>query len=230
MEEKIKMMEKNKVKAVIFDLDGTLADTLGTIKNAMDKTFSKFSLPERSLEDIRQAIGCGARMLIAKLMPPECAASDEYVDRVLEYYDARYRETFLDCGDCYDGVKETVLWLSDKGIKLAVLSNKQDYQTKALVNSLFPEGVFLSVRGQTDLPKKPDPTVPLMIADELSVNPSECAYVGDSEVDRLTAENAGMIPLVVGWGYRTRDELAENGIDNVIADANALRARLIELI
>ena len=220
------METKRKIKAVIFDLDGTIADTLGSLQLAVNRTLDVFSHPNVTREHVRRAIGGGARAFVEGVLPDDMPHDEKYVDNVLSIYDGIYRECFLECRECFDGVRELVDACKREGLLLAVLSNKQDYQTKALVKSLFAEGLFADVRGQTDLPKKPDPTVPLMMADALGVDPSECAYVGDSEVDYKTALNSGMIPVIVGWGYRTEEELRSNGVEEILKTAVEVAEKL----
>ena len=217
------------VRALIFDLDGTLADTIGGIQDGMNETMAHFGYPERSYEDIRRAIGNGARLLVRRSMPERDAANDARVSEVLAYYDAAYAHTYMHTRECYEGMVETVKELRARGYRLGVLSNKQDVYTKRLVAQLFPDGEFSVVMGQTDLPTKPDPTVPHMIAQALGVEPSECAMIGDSDVDIITAKNAGMVGIGCGWGYRAPDMLRACGADAVIDRPLALLELLPDL-
>lgn len=208
----------NKVKAVIFDLDGTLADTVGSICEAVNMAMREFDFAERNYDDVVAAIGNGARLLIKRLLPQDAARDEAFVDEVLAFYDECYKKTYLHCRQCYDGIPELIELLKARGLCLGVLSNKQDFQTKGLVDSLFPSHPFDFVQGQTDLPKKPDPTVPLMAAKVLCAEAYECLYVGDSDVDVLTAKNAGMLPLSVSWGYRTEAQLRDAGAEVIARD------------
>lgn len=209
-----------KVKAVIFDLDGTLADTVGSIREAVNMAMRKFGFAERSYDEVVAAIGNGARLLIKRLLPSDVACDDVILDKVLAFYDECYKKTYLNCRQCYDGIPELITALKACGLRLGVLSNKQDFQTKGLVDSLFPSHPFDFVQGQTELPKKPDPTVPLMAAKSLGAEAGECLYIGDSDVDVLTAKNAGMIPLAVSWGYRTEDQLRDVGAEVIAKDVS----------
>ncbi|MBQ9080431.1 MAG: HAD-IA family hydrolase [Clostridia bacterium] len=204
------------IKAIIFDLDGTLADTIGSIRRAVNLAMSHYGFAEHSYDAVRCAIGNGARMLIRRLIPAEVAADEARVDEILDYYNARYAETYRDANRCYDGMKHAVMTLHERGYRLAILSNKPDIFVRELAKILFPENIISIAQGQTDLPVKPDPSAPLDIAARLDVNPNECAFVGDSEVDIMTAKNAGMYSVGCSWGYRSRELLSDTGADIII--------------
>lgn len=199
------------IRLLILDLDGTLADTIGSIRDGVNLAMNRYGYPERSYEDIRCAIGNGARELIRRSMPAEAAADGALVDRVFADYHECYGETYLHCDTCYEGIMESLTALKAKGYTLAVLSNKQDVYVKGLVRALFPEGLISYAEGQTEKPKKPDPTVPLEIAARLGFAPSQTAFLGDSEVDVKTALNAGMLAVGCAWGYRDAALLVETG-------------------
>lgn len=200
------------IKAAIFDLDGTLADTIEAIRDAINLTMKEYGYPAHTYAEIREYIGNGAKNLVLRSMPAEAAADAEQHTRVFLTYQDNYDRGHLATDRCYDGMPELISALHAAGVRLAVLSNKQDRHVQGLIAQLFPNGEFSVVMGQMDhLPKKPDPTVPLMIAEQLGILPSECAFIGDSEVDIRTAKNAGMPAIGVSWGYRDRDLLlAEN--------------------
>lgn len=212
------------IKALIYDLDGTLADTLPSLCDAINMTMDHYAAPHRTCEDVRLALGNGARMLVKRLLPIRLAEDEDKVTEALSYYNARYAETYTAADRCYDGMKEAVLELSRRGYKPAVLSNKPDVYTVALGKILFPEGVFAIIQGQIEgLPAKPDPTVPLNIAARLGVAPGECAFIGDSEVDIRTARAAGMMSVGCAWGYRGADVLRAEGADQVICHPSELK-------
>lgn len=204
------------IKAIIFDLDGTLADTIDAITEAVNMTMNRFGYTERTCDEVRRAIGNGARLLIKRLMPSNDAANNGKLCEVLEYYDAMYAKTYMHTERCYDGVRDAVIKLAQNGFKIAILSNKQDAYVKELAKILLPVGTVSEAHGQTDLPTKPDPTVPLMIAERLGVPPFECAFVGDSDVDIMTAKNAGMLQLSVSWGFRQKSFLISSGAENIV--------------
>ena len=208
--------EKTPIRLLILDLDGTLADTIGSICEGVNLAMQKYGFPERSYEEVRVAIGNGARELIRLSMPEAARADGALVDRVFADYNDFYGQTYAHCDCCYDGILESLNELKRRGYTLAVLSNKQDVYVKALVKSLLPEGLISLAAGQTDLPKKPDPTVPLMMASELGFLPSQTAFIGDSEVDVATAKNARMLAVGCSWGYRERAMLVQSGADCIL--------------
>ena len=210
------MYNTGKIKLLIFDLDGTLADTIWSIRDGVNEALEKRGFPKRDYEQIRLAIGNGARELIRLSVPSEVASDTGLVDKVFDDYEAAYGRTFLSCDTCYDGMLEALLALKERGYAIAVLSNKQDRYVKALVDILLPKGMSSISMGQTELPRKPDPTVPLMIASELGFAAFETAFIGDSEVDILTAKNAGMFSVGCAWGYRGRNALEEARADRII--------------
>ena len=205
-----------KKKALIFDLDGTLADTIGAIAEAVNMALERFSYPRKSEEQVRHAVGNGARMIVKRLMPPEEAENENKVSRVLECYDQMYAITHLHTTEMYDGIKEMIKSLSDAGFKIAVFSNKQDAYVKGLVEQFFPDGEVAIARGQTDIPIKPDPAGLNIILGEMGVSASECIFVGDSGVDIKTAENSNMDFIGVGWGFCGKEKLLELGADTVV--------------
>ena len=209
-----------KVKLIIFDLDGTLSDTIYSIRDAVNLAMDKHGFPRRSYEDIRLAIGNGARELIRLSLPANVSCDEAFVGQVLEEYNCFYGKTYDNIDGCYPYVKDTVCELIRRGYTIAVLSNKQHTYVKRIVDILFDKGEISYAQGQTELPRKPDPTVPLMLADKFGVAPNECAFVGDSEVDVQTARNAGMLSVACSWGYRERALLCE--ADHIIDDAREL--------
>lgn len=211
------------IKAVIFDLDGTLADTMVDLQRAMNAMLRQCGWPERSREELTQFINKGARAFVARSMPEGSweTMDDEAVTRSLEIYSEHYAKCYLEGTAAFPGVAEALDALRERGISLAVLSNKQDRFTKAIIEKLFP-GVFAEVWGQSDYPTKPDPAAALEIARRLGVEPAECAFVGDSDVDMKTAKNAGMRSVGVSWGYRDVDVLREAGAKAVVSNAAEL--------
>lgn len=200
---------------LILDLDGTLADTIGGIRDGVNLAMEKYGFPTRSYEEVRLAIGNGARELIRQSMPPKAAEDSDLVDRVFKDYHDFYGQTYGNCR-IYDGISESLAILSERGYTLAVLSNKQDAYVKGMVADLFSEIPIAYVEGQTDRPKKPDSTVPLWMAKTLGFAPEETAFIGDSEVDVQTALNAGMFAVGCAWGYRERAILVEAGAHAVL--------------
>lgn len=215
------------LRALIFDLDGTLADTLEAIREAVNMTMEHFGYPISSYEEIRLAIGNGARRLIQRRMPAPDADDPALVSCTLADYDASYAKTYLNTRTCYRGIPEAIAALRAQGFSMAVLSNKQDAYVKGIIEQLFPAGTFDVVCGQTELPTKPDPTVPLRIIHTLGVAREDCAMIGDSDVDILTAHNAGMHAIGCAWGFRGREVLSAAGADAILESPEELTHMLV---
>lgn len=207
-------------KLLIFDLDGTLADTLISIRDSVNMALEKHQLPLRTYDEVMWAIGNGARELMRRSVPAELSTDQAFIDRIYEDYTEAYNKTFANIDGCYPFVSEVLHTLKERGYTLAVLSNKPDFYTKRIVETLFSDGTVSFAAGQTSLPRKPDPTVPLMIAERFGVSPQECAFIGDSDVDVMTAKNSGMTAVACSWGYRPKEALQD--ADYIIDDAREL--------
>ena len=204
-------------KLLIFDLDGTLADTIYSIRHAVNLAMEHFGYPERSYEEVRLAIGDGARLLIKRSLPTEVSEDEELVSAVLAYFEKMYDVTYLEADKCYDGMSQTLARLRERGYEIAVLSNKQDTYVRMIVERIVEKGVVSLAMGQREgYPRKPDPTVPKSIADTLGYPYESTVFIGDSEVDVLTAKNAGMMSVGCSWGYRGRAVLEEYGADVIV--------------
>ncbi len=202
------------IKAVIFDFDGTLADTLDSIREGINLTVEQFGYPKSTRADVQAHINHGARNLIKLSIPAELQGDEAKVDEVYAVYNEEYKKVYLKVEKLYDGMNRVVDVLYKNGIKMSVLSNKQDYMVVGLCRKLLLREAFTEFRGQrVGAPTKPDPTVPLEICRMMGVDPSECALVGDSDVDMITAKNSGFTAIGVSWGYRPPELLLENGAD-----------------
>lgn len=218
------MLNHPPIRALIFDLDGTIADTINAIRDGLNETLRKYNYPEKTYEDVRRAIGNGARSLVKRCMPEPDAFDEQKAATVFSSYDLAYSHTYLHTHECYDGIPDVVAALKARGYRMAVLSNKQDPFVKGLIKQLLPKGEMELVMGQTKLPTKPDPTVPRLISLQLCVPPQFCAMIGDSEVDIQTAKNAGMLAVGCSWGYRGRAALEAAGADVIVDTPNELLA------
>lgn len=210
------------LKAMIFDLDGTLADTIDDICASLNRMLVLHGFPTLNREGTLQNINNGPYELVRRSLP--CSARDDeaFVSRCLAEYDGFYGEHYMCDTRPYPGVHEALAALEERGVKLAVLSNKQDAYVKKIIATLFADIGFCEVRGVDELPPKPDPTAALLIADKLGAEPGEVAFVGDSHVDMLTARNAKMYPVGVCWGYRSEQVLIENGACTLCHEASEL--------
>ncbi len=205
------------IKAVIFDLDGTIADTIDAIQHGINLTMREFGYPESTREDVLAHINNGARQLIRLSLPQALQENEEKLDEALALYNQMYTKVYTETDTPYDGIPEVFKELHKRGYRLAVLSNKQDAFVPVLAEILLPKRTYLVARGQrVGAPVKPDPKVAFEIASLLGVLPSECALVGDSNVDMKTAKNAGMTAVGVSWGYRSIEVLQEAGADAIV--------------
>lgn len=214
-------------KAVIFDLDGTLADTIASITYCGNLALSRFGLPSFGEEDYKRFVGDGAAMLIRRAL---LAAGDER----LEHFDEVY-ETYLEifAKDCmyqvkpYEGICALLEELKRLSVRIAVLSNKPDRDSLRVVEALFGKGYFDFVQGQrADIPRKPDPAGVYRIMEAFVLPAGDFLYVGDSGVDMKTGRAAGIFTVGVLWGFRDRKELVENGADAVISKPLELLSHL----
>lgn len=196
------------IKCAMFDLDGTLINTLPTITHYVNVTLTKNGLEEITLDDCRRFVGNGARKLILRALDFVGADVPKVFDKVFRDYNSAYDAAPNYLAVPYEGICDLVKELSESGIKLAVISNKPDLPTRLTVEEFFGDS-FAYVRGGIlGEPLKPDPTVPLKMLSELGISPEECAYIGDSEVDAVTGINMGAgLRVSCLWGFRTKEEI-----------------------
>ena len=200
-------------QAVLFDLDGTLTNTLEDIAFAMNRALRIHGLPEHPVEKYRYLVGSGARMLAKRAV----GQRDDVMESVLQTYQAYYQEHNLDRTAPYEGVTELLEALQKRGVKLCVFSNKPHADTCRVVEHFFPGIAFAAVRGQMEgVPVKPDPAGALAMAEALGVAPADFLYLGDTDVDMICARNAGMRPVGVTWGFRDEEELRAAGAERLI--------------
>lgn len=202
-------------KAVIFDLDGTLLNTLEDLADSLNQVLAEEGLPTHSCQEYRFMVGNGLETLLVRALPAGLRVP-AHVRPFYKKFIALYRERQVDKTRPYPGIDELLKALLDKGIHLAVLSNKSHPNTLAVVDHFFPD-IFEAVLGlRPEVPAKPDPAGALEIIQTLAVGPAETLYVGDSDVDMETAVAAGLYPLGVSWGYRLRAELEAAGARAII--------------
>ncbi|MFW8599958.1 HAD family hydrolase [Desulfobacterota bacterium M19] len=199
-----------KYKGVIFDLDGTLLDTLEDLAVAANTTLASFGFPEHPVEDYRYFVGEGLKTLMRRIIPDSAVN-----DRLLEKHIKKFNEVYKRCWNVntvlYSGVTEMIAALSHAGIKLAVLSNKPHAFTRICVETFFPDHPFLYVYGQRDgIAPKPDPAGALEIAAQMGLVTGAILYVGDTATDMQTGKRAGMKTIGVEWGFRDRAELEKH--------------------
>lgn len=191
---------------VIFDLDGTLADSLGDIASAMNRTLGAHGLPLHPVSAYRTFVGEGVRRLVERALPP---GTEAMRDAFIAAYQADYAEHLLDETRLFAGIPEVLDRLQSAGVPVGVLSNKPDLPTRQLVDALCSRWEFRAVVGErSGVPRKPDPSAALALADALAAPPESIAFVGDTSVDMLTARAAAMRPVGVLWGFRPQEVLA----------------------
>ena len=200
------------IKCCIFDLDGTLLSTLETIRFYVNRTLEKYGFSPISTEECRCFVGSGARVLMTRAFDSRGGISTELFEEALANYLADYDASPYHLTEKYDGIDELVAWLRDNGIKLAVLSNKQDISTCAAVKRFFGDAFDIVQGGREGIPLKPNPDGCYEILSELGCSPEECAYIGDSDVDARTGKNMGAhLNISALWGFRTKEELVAAG-------------------
>ncbi len=205
-----------KYQAVIFDLDGTLADSLEDIADAMNRTLTKFGFPVHEYKDYKYFVGKGLKNLTISCLP-ENERNDETVEKCFRFLMEDYRQNYLVKTKLYDGISDLLDDLDKKGLKLAVLSNKTDEITQSICNVILKYWHFEVILGFSDtFPRKPKPDAALFIAKQLNVSPEKMLYLGDTGIDMRTACAAGMFPVGVTWGFRKREELEEYGAKLII--------------
>ena len=211
-----------KIKAVIFDLDGTLLDTLTDLYLSVNATMEHFGYPSHSKEDVCRFVGNGVAMLIERALPNGKDNTD--FDAALGYFKEYYAEHMYDNTAAYKGINDCLDTLKRGGLKLAVVSNKFDLAVKELCNRYFSDHIEVAIgeNEAANIKKKPAPDTVIEALNALGITKSEAVYVGDSDVDVHTAKNAGMPCISVLWGFRDRDFLVREGADIFAYDPQEL--------
>ena len=204
-------------KAVIFDLDGTLTDSLESIKVSADKAIGEFGFGPYTKEQYKYFVGDGADTLIERCLEAGGDKGLAYFDRAFVEYQKIFQEYCMYRVVPYDGIRELLAELKERGIKIAVLSNKPHERTKDVIYTLFGEGYFDVVQGQiAGVEKKPSPAGVFCILEQLKLTADEILYLGDTGTDMQTGKSAGAVTIGALWGFREREDLLENHADYVI--------------
>ncbi len=201
-----------KYRAVLFDLDGTLLDTIEDLTDSMNAALAEMGLPGRSVEECKQLVGDGLGTFVRRALPPEVGDSPEAMAKLKELMRAEYDRRRDMKTRPYEGIYELLDALTGHGIPMAVLSNKPHDSTLAVMGKYFSRWRFRAIFGARDgVPVKPDPSGALEIARIFGLKADEIAYVGDTNTDMQTANAAGMFAVGALWGFRTAEELKANG-------------------
>lgn len=212
----------NKFKAVVFDLDGTLLNSIADLGDAMNSTLTANNFPVHSYDEYKLFLGSGLKNLTLKSLPEE-QRNDKTVGRLYEEMQITYKKNCTLKTRPYNGIPELLTSLTKKNIPFAILSNKEISFTQYIVNKLLSGWHFTHVLGSTvDIPKKPDPAGALIITKELNIKPEEFLYLGDTGIDMKTANAAKMHSVGVTWGFRSKEELIENGARTIIDTPSSL--------
>ena len=204
------------IKAVLFDLDGTLANSIEDLADSTEKALEKLGFPGHTLAEYKYFVGDGIPKLIERALP-ESGRDEKTLNTCLELFMEDYRVHYHDKTKAYDGVREMLADLKKSGLKLAIISNKAQEMAEKVVTNLFGN-IFDLVAGKREGYKtKPDPALTLLVIHSLGVAPAECILAGDSGMDMAAAVNAGALPVGVLWGFRTAEELRENGAEYLMS-------------
>jgi phosphoglycolate phosphatase len=211
------------IKLCIFDLDGTVLDTVGSIAYYANFALSKNGVEPIPEEQYKYLAGRGISNLVRGMLEYRGCYSDWLFERVFHDYDTAYNADVAYKTTIFDGLLETLDMIKARGVKLAIVSNKPDFATQTVVRALYGEGYFDFVTGQKPGGiLKPDPTVVLSVMDSFGATREECLYIGDTSTDMQTGKRAGMRTVGVLWGFRGREELEENGADLIISRPSEL--------
>lgn len=211
-----------KFKGVIFDLDGTLVDSLEDIADSMNKVLLRYGFETHDLQAYKYFIGNGIRNLVREALP-ESSRTEELVSMCFDLMMEEYGDHCLDKTKPYPGVFELLDELTKNNIRFSVFSNKVDELTKIVVSTLLPNWEFNVVIGScTDIPRKPNPEGAFFISKKLRIPPADLIYLGDTDVDMKTATRADIYPVGALWGYRKAEELIANGAKSLITHPSEL--------
>ena len=205
------------MKACIFDLVGTLTNTLESMTYSVNLTLKEMGLSQITKDQCRMFVGNGARVLIEESLKVSGDPKASRIEEGMKIYGRIFDQNCTYHVTLYEGIPEMLKALKDRGIHLAVLSNKPDRQTVKVVKEIFGDNIFDYAQGQKDgIRRKPEPDGVWYLMEQMQVSKEECLYIGDSEVDAATGKNAGLKTIGVLWGFRDRKTLETAGADHLI--------------
>lgn len=209
-----------KYKLIIFDLDGTILNTLDDLASSCNAVLAANNFPVHTKDEVRMFVGNGIRKLIERAVPEE--SDEETKNKVLSDFTAYYKEHSLDKTKPYDGITELFSELKTRGIKIAVNTNKNEDVSKEICEKFFSGFVDIVAGGNAGRPVKPDPSGVEMILKTLNIKPENTLYAGDSDVDYQTGINAGLDVVNVSWGFRDESFLREHGAEKIVHNPEEL--------
>lgn len=206
------------IKACLFDLDGTLLDTITSISYYGNLALKEYGIEPIDKERYKYLVGDGAKILVRRMLTERNCCNDELYEKVYRFYNESYDANPTYLTEPYDGIVDMLLELKKRGIKAGVISNKPDYAAKSVCALKIENGLLHTVRGQVEGVKiKPDTEGALLALENMGVSKDEIIYVGDTGVDMVTGKSLGAYTVGVQWGFRDREELEKNGADAVIS-------------
>ena len=204
-----------KYELIVFDMDGTILDTLEDLKNSMNYTLRLHNMPERTLDEIRSFVGNGIRKLIERAVPS--GTSNDKIDIIHKDFMKHYEVHCADFTKPYNGVNDLIKELRKRGYKTAVVSNKADPAVQDLCIQYFPDLFDLAIGERPEIAKKPAPDMVNSALEQLQISKEDAVYIGDSDVDVATARNSRLDMIAVDWGFRTREFLVEQGAEIIVS-------------
>ena len=208
-------MNRMKYELIVFDMDGTILDTLEDLKNSMNHTLKLHNMPERTLDEIRSFVGNGIRKLIERAVVSGTA--DDKIEVIHKDFMKHYEVHCADFTRPYDGINELIQELRNRGYKTAVVSNKAHDAVLDLCAQYFPNLFDIAIGERPEIAKKPAPDMVNMALEQLQVSREKAVYIGDSDVDVATARNSALAMIAVDWGFRTREFLVEQGAETIVS-------------
>ncbi|MBQ4037363.1 MAG: HAD-IA family hydrolase [Clostridia bacterium] len=214
------------MKGILWDLDGTLLNTLTDLAASVNFALRSLGFPERTVEEVRRFVGNGAARLITLALPEEGKA---HFDEAFELFREHYAHHSDDATCPYEGIPELLERLKKKGYTMGIVSNKPDFAVKDLARLYFP-AVAVAAGEKAGVPRKPNPDGLYLAMEGMGVKKEDCIYIGDSEVDVATAKNTGIPCIAVTWGFRSEETLREAGAVHFAHTAEELIAKISELL
>lgn len=216
------------LRLAVFDLDGTLLNSLPDLADAVNYALEKVQLPQRTDAEVRSFIGHGILDLLQKSASP--VTDEEVLAKLKMHFDAYYGVNYCNRSVLYPGIRELLQLLKEKGIQGVIYSNKSDEFVQQIASALFSEDTFTGIMGyRKEFPKKPDPAQLKAFQKTLDIPDEDCIYIGDSDVDIITGKNAHMTTIGVSWGYRDRALLEQTKPDYLVDSVSQLQQLIVKL-